>query len=392
MNNAEIMAIEDRYQLKTYHKAPLAITRGEGIHVYDAEGQAYLDFYGGHAVALTGHCHPQVVQAIQQQAARLMFYSNIVYNDVRAAYSRRLAELSPAGFEQTFFCNSGTEANEVALKIARRYTAKRDIIAMQQGFHGRTLGALSVTGIESYLTQFKPLLPGTHLVPFGDLDAVAAQIKACDDIAAIILEPLQSMAGVCVAEDSYYRGLRQLCDAHKVVLIFDEVQTGFGRTGTLFAGEHWGMQPDIITAAKGIASGFPMGATLVTQKIAQTVSYGEQGSTFGGGPMACAAALATLDVIIAENLVAHAAEMGTYIKTRLGALPGVLEVRGLGLLLGLKTVLPAKVLQSALRDKGFLVGTSFNPAVVRLMPPLIAQPAHVDALAAALDSVLAEAC
>jgi predicted acetylornithine/succinylornithine family transaminase len=386
MNSEQIIQLEDLHQLKTYHKAPIAVVEGEGLTVTDAEGKRYLDFYSGHAVTLTGHCHPHIVKAIQAQAERLIFYSNIVYNDMRAAYSQLLAQAAPDGIEQAFFCNSGAEANETALKIARRYTGRTEVIAMERGFHGRTVGALSSTGMPHYREMFSPLLPGTHFAPFGDLDAVAALLT--DATAAVLLEPIQSIAGVCLADADYYQGLRALCDAHGTVLIFDEVQTGFGRTGTLFAGEHWDVVPDIITSAKGIASGFPMGATLVTQRIAETVSYGEQGATFGGGPLACAAAKATLETILEDELVANAAEMGDYIKEHLLPLPGIEEVRGLGLLLGLKTVPPVKDVREALRDKGFLVGTSGDPHVLRLMPPLIVQEEHVDALALALEEVL----
>jgi acetylornithine/succinyldiaminopimelate/putrescine aminotransferase len=326
------------------------------------------------------------VHAIQAQAERLIFYSNIVYNDMRAAYSQLLAQAAPDGIEQAFFCNSGAEANETALKIARRYTGRPEVIAMERGFHGRTVGALSSTGMPHYREMFSPLLPGTHFVPFGDLDAVEALLT--DATAAVLLEPIQSIAGVRVADASYYQGLRALCDVNDTVLIFDEVQTGFGRTGKLFAGEHWNVVPDIITSAKGIASGFPMGATLVTQTIAETISYGEQGATFGGGPLACAAAKATLETILEDELVANAAEMGDYIKEHLLPLPGIEEVRGLGLLLGLVTALPAKDVREALRDKGFLVGTSGDPHVLRLMPPLIVEEAHVDALVEALEDVL----
>lgn len=386
MNNAEIMTLEEQYQLKTYAKMPLAITRGEGIFVYDAEGRRYYDFYGGHAVALTGHCHPRVVRAIHEQAGRLMFYSNVVYNDMRALYGQKLAQAAPSGFEQAFFCNSGTEANETALKIARRFTGRTEVVAMTEGFHGRTLGSLSVTGLGNYRSSVSPLLPGIRFAPFGDLDAVGAQCG--DQTAAIILEPIPSMAGVRVADPAFYRGLRQICDARGIVLIFDEVQTGFGRTGTLFAGEHWGVVPDLITTAKGMASGFPMGAVLVSAPIAATISYGEQGTTFGGGPLACAAALATLEVILEEDLPTRAAAMGAYLRQQTAGMPGLIAVRGLGLLLGLETTLPTKSVQAGLFERGLLTGTSANPHVLRLMPPLTVEPAHIDALVTALGEVI----
>ncbi len=385
MNTNEIMALEERHQLATYRKNPIAITRGEGIHVFDAEGRQYLDFYGGHAVALTGHCHPRVVQAIQAQAERLIFYSNLVYNDARAAYSRLLAEVAPEGLGQAFFCNSGAEANETALKIARRYTGRTEVIALEGGFHGRTAGALSVTGLAHYRELFTPQLAGAHFAPFGDLAAVEALIGP--ETAALMLEPVQSMAGVRVAEPAFYQGLRRLCDVHDLVLIFDEVQTGFGRTGTMFAGEHWSVTPDLITVAKGIAGGFPMGATLVARPIAERIGHGEQGSTFGGGPLACAAARANLEVILEEGLVERAQRLGALIKESLDALPGVRSVRGLGLLLGVETERPAKEVQAALLERCILTGTSADPHVLRLMPPLIVEEAHIAALAAALTEV-----
>lgn len=386
METHEIIATEDRYQLTTYRKNPIAITRGEGICVYDAEGKEYLDFYSGHAVALTGHCHPRVVQAIQEQAGRLIFYSNIVYNDVRAAYSQLLIEAAPESIKQAFFCNSGAEANETSLKIARRYTGRTEVVAMAGGFHGRTIGPLSVTGLGHYREMFQPLLAGSRFAEFGDLASIEAAVT--DETAAVILEPIQSMAGVRVADADFYQGLRRLCDECGALLIFDEVQTGFGRTGTMFAGEHWGVVPDLISVAKGMASGFPMGATLVRGEIAKTISYGEQGSTFGGGPLACAAAQANLQTILEENLVENARTMGAYIQERMNGLGGVVEVRGLGLLLGVVTEHPAKEMQQALLEEGFIVGSSVDPHVLRLMPPLIVEEEHVDALVTAWNKVM----
>ncbi len=386
MKTAEIIALEDQYQLNTYRKLPVALVRGEGAHVFDADGKRYLDFYGGHAVALTGHSHPKVVRAIQDQAARLLFYSNYVYNDMRAAYSRTLVQAAPESIAQAFFCNSGAEANETALKIARRFTGKTDVVAMQGGFHGRTVGALSATEIGEYRSQFRPLLEGCAFARFGDVESVEALVT--DDTAAVILEPVQSMAGVRVAGADYYRALRALCDRRGLVLIFDEVQTGMGRTGEMFAGAHWGVTPDIITAAKGIASGYPMGAVLVGAELAETVGLGEQGSTFGGGPVACAAALATLEAIQEEGLTENARAMGAYLKETLAAIEGVASVRGLGLLLGVALNQEAKPVQQALIDGGVLVGTSAAPDVLRLLPPLTVTRAHADTLADALGEVM----
>ncbi|MGI8586491.1 MAG: aspartate aminotransferase family protein [Chloroflexia bacterium] len=383
-----VMAAETAAQLGTYAKLPLVAVRGAGIHLYDATGRDYYDFYCGHAVTLLGHCHPRVVAAIQEQAARLIFYSNIVYNDVRAAYAAALIAAAPPGYGQVFFCNSGAEANETALKVSRKFTGRPTVIAMEGGFHGRTMGALAMTSNTKYKAGFEPLLPGVEFAPFGDLDALAAQMH--EGVAAVILEPIQSIAGVRLADSAYYRGLRELCDRWEALLIFDEIQTGLGRTGRLWAGEHWGVVPDIITLAKGIAGGVPMGATLLMTRIAETIHLDEHGSTFGGGPLACAAAAATLAVILDGDLPAYAASMEAQMRTALGGLPHVLEVRGLGLLLGLRLDIPAKTVQAAALDLGIILGTSGDPQVLRVMPPLVVTSADVDHLATTLASVLSE--
>ncbi|MEA2575985.1 MAG: acetylornithine/N-succinyldiaminopimelate aminotransferase, partial [Chloroflexia bacterium] len=282
---------ETSAQLGTYAKLPIVAVRGQGIMLYDASGKAYHDFYCGHAVTLTGHCHPRVVRAIQEQAEKLIFYSNIVYSEVRAKYAGMLVGVAPEGYGQVFFCNSGAEANETALKLARKFTGRPTIVAMEGGFHGRTMGALAMTANPKYKKGFEPLLPGVEFAPFGDLTAVE-RLMAEQEVAAVIIEPIQSIAGVRMAEADYYRGLRELCDRNGSLLIFDEIQTGLGRTGTLWVGEHWGVVPDIITLAKGIASGVSMGATLISTRIAETVHLDEHGSTFGGSPIACAAATA----------------------------------------------------------------------------------------------------
>jgi predicted acetylornithine/succinylornithine family transaminase len=374
-----VIAEETLAQLGTYAKLPIVAVRGEGIMLYDAEGKAYYDFYCGHAVTLLGHCPPRVVAAIKEQAERLIFYSNIVYNDVRAHYAAKLIEVAPTGYGQVFFCNSGAEANETALKLSRKFTGRPTIIAMEGAFHGRTMGALAMTANPKYKTGFEPLLPGVQFAPFGDLDTLSAMMS--EDVAAVIIEPIQSIAGVLMMEASYYRGLRELCDRWGALLIFDEIQTGLGRTGKLWAGQHWGVVPDIITLAKGIASGVPMGATLVSDRIAQTVKMDEHGSTFGGGPLACAAAAATLDTILEEDLASHAAEMGKLLKEKLTGLPHVVKVRGLGLLLGLHLDIPAKEVQTAALEQRIILGTSGDPNVLRVMPPMVVTEADIEHLA-----------
>ncbi len=385
---AAAMTAETTAQLGTYAKLPIVAVRGAGIHLYDADGRDYYDFYCGHAVTLVGHCHPQVVAAIQAQAAQLIFYSNIVYSDVRAAYATALMAAAPAGYGQVFFCNSGAEANETALKVSRKFTGRPTIIALAGGFHGRTMGALAMTSNAKYKAGFEPLLLGVEFAPFGDLAALAAQMDA--NTAAVIVEPIQSIAGVRMAAAAYYQGLRALCDEQGALLIFDEIQTGLGRTGKMWAGDHWGVIPDIITLAKGIASGVPMGATMMTTRIAETIHLDEHGSTFGGGPLVCAAAAATLAVIQSGDLPAHAAAMGERIRNALGGLPHVLEVRGLGLLLGLHLDIPAKTVQTAALEHGIILGTSGDANVLRVMPPLVVTAADVDHLAATLEVILKE--
>ncbi len=365
--------------LKTFKRLPLEIARGEDVHVFDVEGRKYLDFYAGHAVASTGHCHPKVVKAIQDQAARLIFYSNVAGLRLRDEAAALLVSKAPPGFAQVLFANSGAEANENALKMARRHTGRAGVVAMAGGFHGRTAGAVSVTGVEKYRASSVPLVPGVSFVPFGDLDAVDAAVTP--ETAAVILEPIQSMAGVKTATPGYFRGLRALCDRTGALLIYDEVQTGIGRTGTMFfAGRH-GVLPDLITLAKGIASGVPLSAVLVRDFIAERVAYGDYGATFGAGPVAMAAMKATLEVIENEQLLDNVNRTSDHARRRLGAVPGVREVRGLGFLLGLKVDADAAKVQVELLRRGAIVGTADEPQVLRLLPPLTLKPVHVDSLA-----------
>jgi predicted acetylornithine/succinylornithine family transaminase len=388
IDRASVIEEETRAQLGTYYKLPVVAVRGAGIMLYDADGRGYYDFYCGHAVTVLGHCHPRVVEAIQKQAEKLIFYSNIVYNDVRATYSLALTSVAPEGYGQVFFCNSGAEANETALKLSRKYTGRPGIIALEGAFHGRTTGALAMTDGQKYKQGFEPLLPGVRFAPFGDLEAIEATMG--EDVAAVILEPVQSIAGVRVADAEFYRGLRELCSKRGVLLIFDEIQTGLGRTGKLWAGEHWGVVPDIITLAKGIAGGVPMGATLVSTRIAQTVKLDEHGSTFGGGPLVCAAALATLQTILEEELCAHAEGMGDLLKERLAGLPHVQEVRGLGLLLGLRLDVPAKDVHAAALERGVILGTSADPNVLRVMPPMVVTRDDIERVVSVLGGALAD--
>ena len=371
--------------LKTFRRLPLDLARGEDVFVFDVEGHKYLDFYAGHAVASTGHCHPHVVRAIRDQAAKLIFYSNVAAFPLREEAAALLLKHAPA-FESALFANSGAEANENALKMARRHTGRAGVVAMHGGFHGRTAGAVSVTGVEKYRASSVPLVPGVTFVPFGDLDAVSAAVTG--ETAAVILEPVQSMAGVKTATAEYFRGLRAVCDRAGALLIYDEVQTGIGRTGAMFfAGRH-GVLPDLITLAKGIASGVPLSAVLVRDFIAERVAYGDYGATFGAGPLAMAAMKATLEVIDHDRLLENVMRTSDYARDRLSKVRGIREVRGLGFLLGLKTDADAAKLQAAILGRGAIVGTADEPGVLRLLPPLTLKPTHVETLAEILGSVL----
>jgi len=373
---------EDRFQVPTYDHLPLAVVRGEGCRVWDSEGNPWLDFYGGHAVALTGHCHPRVVEAIRRQAGRLLFYSNAVYSDARARAAKALVEAAPEGVTQAFFCNSGAEAVEAAIKTARMITRRPAIVAMREGFHGRTLGALSATGLGKYRDYGGPVAPAAF-VPFGDLAAAEAAVG--DDAAAVLLEPIPSMGGVRVADRSYYEGLRRLCDARGALLVFDEIQTGLGRTGRMWAGEHFGVRADMQALAKGIASGVPCGAVLFQGSVAERVKPGDHGSTFGGGPLACAAVEATIAVIREERLVERAAATGEALRAGALRIPGVEEVRGLGLLLSISCAAGSKAVLARLRERRVIASSvASDPRAVRLLPPLVAGPAEAEEFLAAL--------
>ncbi|MCP4680133.1 MAG: aspartate aminotransferase family protein [Deltaproteobacteria bacterium] len=367
MTNASIIRAEDSCSVPSYAKWPVAFVRGEGSTVFDADGKAYLDLYGGHCVCLLGHSHPHWTKAVASQAERLGFYSNVVYNDVRAAFVERFVSFAPERLARVFLCNSGAEANETAVKLAMKATGRSGIVAMEGSFHGRTAGALSLTHLGSYRDQFPAVVHDVPAAPFGDVAALKALLS--EETAAVILEPVQSMNGVRTAAPSYYRELVAACHKNGTLVIFDEIQTGFGRLGAPFAADLFDAEVDLITTAKGIGNGFPMAAVLATEIVSGAVEIGEQGTTFGGGPLACAAGLAVLEVIEKEGLVAHAAEMETVAREVLQIGP-VTGVRGHGLLLGLETAVPAKELTRYLFERGIIIGTSSDPSVARLMPPL----------------------
>ena len=372
-----LIDIEEQYQVATYKKFPFVIERGEDVWVYTSEGERYLDLYGGHAVVSTGHSHPRVVKAIADQASRLIFYSNLVYNDARARAAKKLVETAPEPLTKTFFVNSGTEANENAMKVARMLTGRKKIISFEGGFHGRTPGSVAATGLAKYRENVSPLLEGHVYAEFGNIDSVNALLDK--DTAAIILEPIQSMGGVRMAKAEFYQSLRERCDEANAMLIYDEVQTGMGRTGEFFFAGRFDVVPDMVALAKGIASGVPMGAVLMTDAIAGEIKSGDLGTTFGGGPLACAALEATVDVIRDEGLLDNVRENSEYLFAELRKMLLVEEVRGLGYLVGIKfTGGSAKPVQQALLDRKIITGLSDDPSVLRLLPPLTLKRAEID--------------
>lgn len=350
--------------LPTYAPYPFLLVRGEGDKVFDDRGQAWWDFYGGHCVCATGHSHPAVVKAVASQAGTLLFYSAAAALPVRDHAATAITAFS--GMDSVFFCNSGAEANENALKLALLLTGRKKLAAFQGGWHGRTLLALSVTDDPKITEPFADQLVPALRLPFGDLAAL--EFADFSDVAGIILEPIQSMAGIKTASREWFQALRAKCDATGTLLIFDEIQTGMGRMGTPFAAQFYGVRPDLMTSAKGLASGVPMGALLMTAAVAAKLKGGDLGSTFGGGPLACAALLATVDVIQSEGLMASAAAASARLRQELvGSV--VTEVLGEGLLLGLRTA-HAAALKKHLLARNILVGGSGDPTVLRLMPPL----------------------
>lgn len=382
-------ASEHRFQLATYKKMPLVAERGSGVWLFTSNGDKYLDLYGGHAVAGTGHCHPHVVRAIHEQADKLLFYSNLVYSETRARAAEKLVSIAPPDLTKAFFCNSGTEANENAMRMARMCTGRESVITFSGGFHGRTADAISATFLGKYREIGKPNVPGHVEAEFGNIESVSA--LADDTIAAIMLEPIQSMAGVRMAEPSFYRELRQLCDERGIVLIYDEVQTGVGRTGNwFFAGSSAsdGVVPDIITLAKALGSGVPVGACLVTEEVAARIKENDLGTTFGGGMLAMAAVTATLEAVANDDMLKNVNAVEAYLRARLNEIEQVVRVRGLGFLLGMEFAENAAPIHKALLEHKIITGTSSDPRVIRLLPPLCLKMSEIDLLVETLGQIV----
>ncbi|CAN5334742.1 aminotransferase class III-fold pyridoxal phosphate-dependent enzyme [soil metagenome] len=367
----EIKQTEDQFQVETYAKMNIAVERGSGAWVWTSDGDKYLDLYGGHAVCATGHSHPHVVKAIQEQAARVLFYSNLVYSNIRAKAAEKLVSVAPDSLTKAFFCNSGTEANENAMRMARMASGREKIVTFTGGFHGRTADSISATFLGKYRDIGKPNVPGHVSAEFGDIGSVKA--VADRDTAAIMLEPIQSMAGVREAQPAFFRELRKLCDELGIILIFDEVQTGIGRTGNwFFAGSDLadGVEPDILTLAKSLGSGVPVGACLVNDRVSGAIKVNDLGTTFGGGMLAMAAVLATLEVIESDEMISNAAWVEEHLRNSLKGIAGVKALHGKGCLLGIEFDEACGPVHRKLLANKIITGTSSDPNVLRLLPPL----------------------
>lgn len=393
MTNAEIIALNERYQFPLYGRAPMALVRGEGCHVWDADGREYLDFFSSTVVTSLGHAHPRLVRALTEQASRILHVSNLHHSEPQAHLAERLVTNSFA--DRVFLCNSGAEANEAAIKLARKFGSDQgngrfEILTMLNSFHGRTLATITATGQEKIRAGFEPLPGGFRYVPYDDLAAVEAALS--DRTIAIMLEPVQGEGGIVVPGEGYLAGLRELCDRHGLLLIFDEVQTGVGRLGSLFGYERSGVAPDIMTLAKGLGSGVPIGAMLATERVAASFSRGVHGSTFGGNALTCAVALAVLDTILEDGVLQNCREQGERLRAGLRRLqdrcPRIVSVRGDGLLVGVVLDGPGGDVVEACRQRGLILNCTAE-RVLRLAPPLIVSAEAVDGALAILGEVLA---
>ncbi len=372
--------------LPVYAQMPVRPVSGHGSWLVDEEGNEWLDAYGGHAVAATGHSHPHVVRAIAEQAARLLFYSTAVPHPKREELARRLVGLSPRPLDRVFLCNSGAEANENALLLARKHTGRQQVVSLRGGWHGRTVATLACTDGTRYEESARRAgMPLSRKVAFNDVAEL--ELAVDQQVAALILEPVQGMAGARDCSLEFLQAARRVCEAQGAVLIFDEIQCGVGRSGAFTAAEAFGVTPDILTMAKGLAAGLPIGAVLATPSVTASIRTGDLGSTFGGGPVPCAAALANLEVIEREGLIANAIAVGAHLVRGARAI-GVREVQGKGMLLGFRMGRPAVAVQQALFERRILTGTATDPEILRLLPPLSFSVREADLLLTALKEIL----
>jgi acetylornithine aminotransferase len=395
MNSQQWIEKSDKYIMRTYGRYPIVPVRGEGCRLWDADGKEYLDFLGGVAVNNLGHCHPKVVAALQKQAAELIHCSNYYQIPQQIELAELLCNHSFA--DKAFFCNSGAEANEAAIKLARKYSRdtygpeRYEIITAADSFHGRTMATVSATGQEKVQRFFDPLLHGFKHVPFDDLDALEAAVTTTT--CAVMLEPIQGEGGVNVPSPGYFQAVRQICDKHDLILIFDEVQVGMGRTGKMFAYEHFDIVPDIMTLAKALAGGAPIGTMLATDRYATAFIPGTHGSTFGGNPLVCAAAIATVRTILEDGILNRCEELGEYLEGELVVLQHkysfVKEVRGIGLMIGMALDIPAGDIVKKGHERGVLLNVTHD-TVLRFVPPLTVSKQEINQMIAILDGIFAE--
>ena len=380
---------EDNYLGNLYQRFPINISKGKGAIVWDVSGNEYIDCMGGYGVALIGHCNDRVVNAIKNQSEKLITCHMSIYNNVRLEFLEKMSKISPKKLSKIFFSNSGAESTEAALKFSRKFTGKSGIIAMSGGYHGKTFGALSVTHNEKYRKSFQPLLEGVKFVPYSNPSKIEESLD--NSIGTVIIEPIQGETGIIVPSDGVLQQIRKICDQNNLVLIFDEIQTGLGRTGRMWAGEHWSTTPDIMCLAKGIAGGLPMGLTLCKPEILDAMKVGEHSSTFAGNPLSCSAGIATIDSIIEEKLVENAAKVGNIFKNGLFQLKEnhriVRDVRGLGLMLALELRFDIKdILFDGIKEGLLMLYSGRN--IIRLLPPLVLDEVKVAKTLSIMDKLL----
>lgn len=380
---------EDSYLINLYQRFPVTIERAQGATIWDTDGKEYIDCMGGYGVAIIGHCNKDVIEAITLQMNKLMVCHMSTYNNSRLQFLSKLKSIAPNNLSKIFFSNSGAESIEAALKFARKFSQKTGVVSMYGGYHGKTFGALSVTYNSKYRKSFSPLLEGVKFVPFGDISLLAEAID--ESIGTVIIEPIQGESGIIMPPEGYVKAVRELCTEKKLVLIFDEIQTGLGRTGKMWAGENWSAVPDIMCIAKGIASGIPTAVTFVKEEIANCMNLGEHSSTFAGNPIASSAGSATIDTIIKEDLVTKASDTGTYFKKKLIELkdkhPIIRDVRGLGMMLALESRFDVRdILMDGIKN-GLLMLYS-GRTVIRLLPPLVMKKEQVSRAVEIMDEIL----
>jgi LysW-gamma-L-lysine/LysW-L-ornithine aminotransferase len=380
---------EDSYLINLYQRFPVTIERAQGATIWDTDGKEYIDCMGGYGVAIIGHCNKDVIDAITLQINKLMVCHMSTYNNSRLQFLSKLKSVAPDNLSKIFFSNSGAESIEAALKFARKFSQKTGVVSMYGGYHGKTIGALSVTYNSKYRKSFSSLLEGVKFVPFGDISSLAEAID--ESIGTVIIEPIQGESGIIMPPEGYVKAVREICTEKKLVLIFDEIQTGLGRTGKMWAGENWSAVPDIMCIAKGIASGIPTGVTFVKEEIANCMNLGEHSSTFGGNPISCSAGIATIDTIIKEDLVTKASDTGTYFKKKLIEMkdkhPIIRDVRGLGMMLALESRFDVRnILMDGIKN-GLLMLYS-GRTVIRLLPPLVMKKEQVSRAIEIMDEIL----